>query len=405
MQTMSSAQPAPQPTVQQISQWWEQQWHVQQPPASQSQFYDQQSLRHQQRQQHQYLLQQQQAHTQLQQQQRQYQLQQQLQRGQLQKPQVKQHAAEQSEGIADTQPASTGITPRQAATTRMEASSKRRRSRPNIVSAAAASPSRAASLRATRNFKAVLAGSRFRKMDSGAELLAQAHTLQSLEHAAAEQAFQQRLHSNSQQPQLEQGVADAGSEAVFSTQSPDSESTHTQVAQPVQSQLSAPQTEGEIALARQQRAAAAQQDMMAVALDVVESQLPLWSSKPTLDWSAQQHLSKFRSQVVITFSVVGFDFAVMRSCGTLFAWSCMQPPVKCHLSFAECSIGCPHTAVKERVSAACGLHATAMFNFVFWAAVCVSSVKQRVYIYQVPARRAQVKCCHGAWNVLLHIQL
>lgn len=335
MQTMSSAQTAPQATVQQISQWWEQQWHVQQDPASQSQLNNQQSLRYQQRRQHQYLLEQQQGHSQLQHKQRQYQLQQkqghnqqqprqyqlqqqpahtllqqhqrqhqlqqQLQRAQpptQQQPTERQHIAEHRQSIPHTQPALTGTTPRQAATSRMEATSKRRRARPNIVSAAAVPPGRAASLRATRNFKAVLAGSRFRKMDSGAELLAQAHTLQSLEHAAAEQAFQQRLHLASQQPQLDQGVGDAGSDAVPSTQAPDSESTHTQAAQSEQSQLSAQQTEGEIALARQQRAAAAQQDMMAVALDVVESQLPLWSSKPTLDWSAQQHLSKFRSQVV-----------------------------------------------------------------------------------------------------------
>ena len=182
----------------------------------------------------------------------------------------------------------------------MEVSSKRRRGRPNIVSAAAASPSArgsAASLRATRNFKAVLAGNRFRKMDSGAELLVQAHTLQSLEHAATERAFQQRLHLKSQVEQLDQGGVDADLEAMPCTQTPSIESGHTQPAQPVQSQLSNPQTVDEMLLARQQRVAAAQQDMMSIALDVVESQLPPLSSKPALDWSAQQHLSKYQSQV------------------------------------------------------------------------------------------------------------
>ena len=134
-------------------------------------------------------------------------------------------------------------------------------------------------------------------MDTGAELLAQAHTLQSLEHAAAERAFQQKLHLKSQQQQLDQGRVHDGCESVPSAQTLNSEAPHAQAMQVGQSQLSDPQTEHEIALARQQRAAAAQQDMMSVALDVVESQLPLWSSKPALDWSAQQHLSKYQSRV------------------------------------------------------------------------------------------------------------
>ena len=135
-------------------------------------------------------------------------------------------------------------------------------------------------------------------MDTGAELLAQAHTLQSLEHAAAEQAFQQQLHLKSQQQQLDQGRVPDGHEAVHSAQKLSSEASDAQATQLVQSQLSDPQTEDEIASARQQRVAAAQQDMMSVALDVVESQLPLSSSRPALDWSAQQHLSKYQSQVL-----------------------------------------------------------------------------------------------------------
>lgn len=135
-------------------------------------------------------------------------------------------------------------------------------------------------------------------MDTGAELLAQAHTLQSLEHAAAERAFQQQLHLESQVQQLDQGDL----EALPCAQTPSSESGHTQATQPVQSQLSNPQTVDEMVLARKQRVAAAQQDMMSVALDVVESQLPPLSSKPALDWSAQQHLSKYQSQVPLLSS-------------------------------------------------------------------------------------------------------
>lgn len=154
-------------------------------------------------------------------------------------------------------------------------------------------------------------------MNTGTELLAQAHTLQSLEHAATEQVFQQKLHPDSQQQRLDQADVDVAFEATHST--PTCEPAQTQAAQPVQSQLPDRQTADEVALARQQRVAAAQQDMMSVALDIVESQLPLLSSKPALDWSAQQHLNKYQSQVVLYFSVMGFDFAVMPFCAVLFA--------------------------------------------------------------------------------------
>ena len=156
-------------------------------------------------------------------------------------------------------------------------------------------------------------------MDTGAELLAQAQTLQSLEHAATEQAFQQKLHHKSQQQLLDQEGVNALSEFAPSTQSSNGESAHTQAMQPVQSQLSDPQTVDEVMLARQQRVAAAQQDMMSVALDIVESQLPSSSSKPALDWSAQEHMSNYQSQVVASFRIMGFDLAVTPFCAMLFA--------------------------------------------------------------------------------------
>lgn len=131
-------------------------------------------------------------------------------------------------------------------------------------------------------------------MDTGAELLAQAHTLQSLQHKAAEQAFQDQLHIKLQ-PQPDQQRADEGSEAMPSSQRLGSGSPYGQAQHPFQSRSSNPPlTEGALA---EQRAAAAKHDMQSVALDIVESQLPLWSSKPALDWSAQQHLSKYQSQV------------------------------------------------------------------------------------------------------------
>ena len=48
---------------------------------------------------------------------------------------------------------------------------------------------------------------------------------------------------------------------------------------------------------RPDHAAAAEQDMASVALDIVESQLPQWSNRNSLDWSAQQDLSIYQPQV------------------------------------------------------------------------------------------------------------
>ncbi|KAL3149720.1 hypothetical protein ABBQ38_013548 [Trebouxia sp. C0009 RCD-2024] len=308
MQSMATAQPAPQ--VQQISQWWERQWHVQDPTYQQqdkhqtlSQFHIQQQQQQQQQQQHR--------------QRSRHQTQQQPPRAKSQITQVqqqlagKQHAINQHREVqaqpSPAQAAQTGTSSRQPATARLKVSSKRRRGRPNIVSASSAAASSssargtAASLRATRNFKAVLAGNRFRKMDTAAELLAQAHTLQSLQRdQAAEQAFQQHLHLKAH-PQLAQRHPDSASEAMPSSHPSASGSSQLRTPHPVLSQLPNSHTEGALtdqagAVGGEARVAAARQDMESVALDIVESQLPLWSRKPALDWSAQQHLSRYQAQ-------------------------------------------------------------------------------------------------------------
>lgn len=318
MQSMATAQPAPQ--VQQISQWWERQWHVQDPTYQQQDKH--QTQFHIQQQQHRQRLR--------------NQIQQQPRRVQSQNPQVqqqvagKQHATNPRQDVqaqlSPAQTTQTGIASRQPATARLEGSSKRRRGRPNIVSAAATSPSSArgtaASLRATRNFKAVLAGNRFRKMDTAAELLAQANALQSLQRdQAAEQAFQQQLHLNSHS-QLAQRRPDSASEAVPSSHSSASGSSQLQTPYSVLSQLpdSHPEgasTEQQGAVGGEARVAAARQDMESVALDIVESQLPLWSRKPALDWSAQQHLSGYRVQVRAFLYNSGALSPVMSSHGLL----------------------------------------------------------------------------------------
>lgn len=138
-------------------------------------------------------------------------------------------------------------------------------------------------------------------MDTAAELLAQAHSLQSLQRdQAAEQAFQQNLHSKSN-PQHAQRHPNSVSEAIPSSRASGSNSYHAQALHPSQTQLSDSHTEGAVAqqqgaLGIEAHAAAAQLDMKSIALDIVESQLPLRSRKPALDWSAQQHLSKYQPQ-------------------------------------------------------------------------------------------------------------
>lgn len=197
-------------------------------------------------------------------------------------------------------------------------------------------------------------------MDTAAELLAQAHSLQSLQRdQAAEQAFQQNLHSKSN-PQHAQRHPNSVSEAIPSSRASGSNSYHAQALHPSQTQLSDSHTEGAVAqqqgaLGIEAHAAAAQLDMKSIALDIVESQLPLRSRKPALDWSAQQHLSKYQPQVwSLPFSFVscydscnavafGHCLGLLRCLIHCFshasAWShklglsCLMP---CHALFIAC---------------------------------------------------------------------
>ena len=60
--------------------------------------------------------------------------------------------------------------------------------------------------------------------------------------------------------------------------------------QPAPSPSSAPETMA-------QHASAAEQDMLALQVDLVDNQLPHWSQKQPLDWSAQQDISIYQPQV------------------------------------------------------------------------------------------------------------
>ena len=332
MQSSSSMQPAAQTAVQQISQWWEQQWHIKQGHASQAHQVIQQP----------YQLQVQSNKQPVQQQHRQ-QIQQQLpQRMELHKPHLqpatKQHAGRQQQYAHN--PLSQRAIPgaeHQAATARRDLPNKRRKGRPNIVSAskAASGATRGslASLRATRSFNSMLAGSRFRKMDTAAELLAQAQMLQSMQAQSSQQVQSsqqaqsgQQAHSGQQaqsgQPKYvqkqmpNQHAHHQGAESSSSRHSPDPVSANSPAQQPGQllsSELKAAASSGgQQEWSGDANAAAARQDMQAVALDIVESQLPLWSSKPALDWSARQSLNMYQPQVRHFDGVSGMIAIVLR---------------------------------------------------------------------------------------------
>ena len=137
-------------------------------------------------------------------------------------------------------------------------------------------------------------------MDTAAELLAQAQMLQSQQDQAAEQAFQQQLHL-APTPAIQSDSAQSQPGMSPTLQASPSDASEGQLQNSALSAVS--QAAADVAWQQQQsargeaHAAAAQRDMQDVALDIVESQLPLWSSRPALDWSAQQDLSMYHPQV------------------------------------------------------------------------------------------------------------
>ena len=176
------------------------------------------------------------------------------------------------------------------------ARSKRRKGSPNIIPPAHTTSSTYGSpisLEATGKFKSLLAsGDRYRKMSTAAELLKQAQQLHNLQvqHLAkslqepaqfsAQQQLLQRHHDLHQAPSRQQ-------QSVGRTHQCEA-GMHLHETAPRQQQ----QQPG-----RPDHAAAAEHDMASVALDIVESQLPQWSNRNFLDWSAQQDLSIYQPQV------------------------------------------------------------------------------------------------------------
>ena len=171
---------------------------------------------------------------------------------------------------------------------------KRRKGSPRIVTSAKASSSAYGSpisLEATSRFKSLLAsGNRYRKMSTAAELLKQAHQLHSLQLQNSAPALQEPVRSAAcqqlQQHDLHKAFARQQQSAGLSRQTGNAVSSHKAAAGQEQSRPEA-----------LDHAAAAEKDMASVALDVVESQLPQWTNRNTLDWSAQQELSIYQPQV------------------------------------------------------------------------------------------------------------
>ena len=173
---------------------------------------------------------------------------------------------------------------------------KRRKGSPRIVTSPKASSSvygSPISLEATSRFKSLLAsGNRYRKMSTAAELLKQAHQLHSLQLQNSASALQEPVHSaacrqlQQQQHNLHKAFARQQQSAGLGRETGTAVSSHKAATGQEQSRSEAVD-----------HAAAAERDMATVALDVVESQLPQWTNRNTLDWSAQQELSFYQPQV------------------------------------------------------------------------------------------------------------
>ncbi|KAA6417239.1 MAG: hypothetical protein FRX49_12802 [Trebouxia sp. A1-2] len=135
-------------------------------------------------------------------------------------------------------------------------------------------------------------GNRYRKMSTAAELLKQAHQLHSLYLQNSASALQEPILSaacqqlQQQQHNLHKAFARQQQSAGLGRETGTAVSSRKAAAGQEQSRPEAVD-----------HAAAAERDMASVALDVVESQLPQWTNRNTLDWSAQKELSSYQPQM------------------------------------------------------------------------------------------------------------
>lgn len=135
-------------------------------------------------------------------------------------------------------------------------------------------------------------------MSTASELLIQAQKLHSLQSYISVQAAQTPLHFATQQ-ELAHKTTGSVSTPMATQQLPGNLQT-----------AEAAQHEG-VSANSERTAAAAEGDMAAIALDVVESQLPQWASRNSLDWSAQQDLSVHQPQIQLRYEPAG-DLPIMR---------------------------------------------------------------------------------------------
>ena len=121
-------------------------------------------------------------------------------------------------------------------------------------------------------------------MSTASDLLIQAQKLHSLQSYISAQAAQTPLHFATHQELAHKTTGSVGT-PMATQQLPGNLQT-----------AEAAQHKG-VSANSEHTAAAAEGDMAAIALDVVESQLPQWASRNSLDWSAQQDLSVHQAQV------------------------------------------------------------------------------------------------------------
>ena len=176
---------------------------------------------------------------------------------------------------------------------------KRRKGSLRIVTSPKASSSAHGSpmsLEATSRFKSLLAsGNRYRKMSTASELLKQAYQLHSLQLQNSASALQEPAHSAACQQVHQQ---QHNLHKAFARQQQQSTGLGRETGTAVSSHKAAAGQEqsGPEAI---DHAAAAERDVASLALDVVESQLPQWTNRNTLDWSAQKELSFYQPQVCL----------------------------------------------------------------------------------------------------------
>lgn len=150
-------------------------------------------------------------------------------------------------------------------------------------------------------------------MSTASELLIQAQKLHSLQSYISVQAAQTPLHFATQQ-ELAHKTTGSVSTPMATQQLPGNLQT-----------AEAAQHEG-VSANSERTAAAAEGDMAAIALDVVESQLPQWASRNSLDWSAQQDLSVHQPQVSLQCLYNAPKFALIKT----VSWGhCKTAPLTC----------------------------------------------------------------------------